>query len=225
MPFFRAPINISEYMSVINRKIDSIKIYVECCTVFCVTYIESYENQANLKSNSKKNIFIDINLRNRVNFNSNQITPSTKKCLLDNLYSKLKNATIPNTPKEQMNSLDAVTKCGLDTPFITFPLKNLCKNQLNQHCSLNKYDVLIDRFFPKNYTVICKESLLCSNVTNSSSLDEQAACGAKISTNLMIKEYRVSYTNIAYPCRDEDIASTIRPTTLIETHMLKNKLI
>ena len=223
MPSSRLPFDISTYMTNINNKINSIKLYVECCSLFCVTYLESFDDGYTNPNDSRNRVFLDFNMRNYLFLDSAQLIPKTKKCMMDNLYSRLENGTITNNQTDQYRSLNITNSCEIETPYKTFPLKNSCRNELSQYCGLNNFDQLIERFFPKTYNSQCSLSLLCPNITDSSSEDDRARCGDLLSTNFMSNNYRVSYTSLAFPCHASNNAPKAI-SSLIQTHMMKSRL-
>ena len=225
MPSYRVPFNLSSYMTILNAQLISIKIYVECCQLFCVTFIDSFDDGYSNVSDNRRRVFVDINLRNYLFLDSASMNPSTKKCMISDLYSQPNNGTLFNSTADQYRSLNMVTNCGIDAPFKTFPLKNTCRNELSQYCGMNNFGSIIQRFYPPNYSGTCNQSLLCLNVTSSSSDDLKAACGASLSQNFMTNSFRISYTGIAYPCHNPAIAQApVQATSFIQAHLMKSRL-
>jgi hypothetical protein len=222
MPSYRLPFDLATYMTNLNDKMNNVKFYVECCQLFCITYVEAFDDGYNNSNSPKKRIFLDINLRNYLFLDSSEMKPATKKCVLDNIYSKYWNSNSTDTSTIQLTSLNIPDSCGLDTPFKTFPLKNSCKQELNQYCGLNSFNELVNRFFPSNAGQ-CNMNMLCPNITDTSSDDDRAACGSTLSDKFMTNGYRVSYNGIAYPC-SSSTSSTSRIGSFVQTHLMKARL-
>ena len=220
MPTFNVPFNIDTYVDRLNLNINSVKISVECCNIFCVTYVESFDDGYKSMVDSRQRVFIDFNLRNYIFLDTKALTPRDKKCMLNNLFSKNNNGTYTYSLVDQQKSLNVTQTCNIETPYKTFPLKDSCRNELSQYCGQNNYDGLIDRFFNSNFTVQCNMTLLCPNVTDTSTEDERLKCGSLLAANFMMKDYRVSYASMAYPCHNP-INNTLNVYSFIQKSFLK----
>ena len=222
IPSYSIPFNIDTYVDTLNLNINFVKIYVECCNIFCVTYVESFDDGYTNINDARKRVFIDFNLRNYIFLDTKALTPIDKKCMINNLYSKNNNGTYNYSLVDQQNSLNVTQTCNIETPYKTFPLKNSCRNELSQYCGQNNYDGLIDRFYNSNFTVQCNMTLLCPNVTDASTEVERLKCGSLLAANFMINN-RVSYASIAYPCHNPiNIAANVYRRTYRSTDSIAN---
>jgi len=213
MPAFSQPFNFTSYMATVNNNINSIKFYVECCEIFCVTYIKSFGDNLSSSLYNGTRVFLDISLRNNIALDSRSLSADKKKCLIANIY----------TSAEQGKTLTAAQTCGIDLPIKTLPLKDSCKNELSQFCGLNGFGNLVDRFYPSNIAAGCSASILCPGVNATSNETLRLQCGASLSNNFMLNgPTRMSFKSLTYPCHT---TSATGSTAFVETgvHLMKNR--
>jgi len=205
MPSFRAPFDLQTYMNLINQKLNQVKIYVECCKLFCVTYIESFDDGLS-QLGSARRVFVDFNLRNYFGLDTSNLPAQQKTCLVGSLYSNTSNA-------------GWVQSCQIDAPFRTFPLKDSCRNSMNRQCGSVGFDNIFDRFDGK-----CEDSLVCDNVNDNSSEAEKLNCGAQISTRFLTNNFQIHFASLVNPCARKAAHAQTRLTSLIQTHFMKKVL-
>jgi hypothetical protein len=187
-------------MNVVSQKLNHIRIYAECCSLFCITYVESFDD--GYSGGNGKRVFVDFNLRNRFAIDATSLRPSQKGCMLSSLFN---NSTSSNW----------VEDCGISAPFRRFPLVEGCRNKMNTQCAASGFQGIVDSFSGK-----CDESLLCLNVNENSSENDRLSCGANIGRNFLTNNLRVHYGNLVNPCNPEVVAQA-RLTSLIQTHFMK----
>jgi hypothetical protein len=202
VPSYRIPFNITDYMNTINQKLNQIKIYVECCNLFCVTFIESFDDDLTAQGNAKR-VFVDFNLRNYYTLDASRLDADKKGCMLGDLYYA-------------SSSSNWVKDCNIDAPFTTLPVKNSCRNQLNNQCASLGFNQIADRFSGK-----CDHELLCVNVTDNSTEADRLLCGAAISSRFAPDSLRVQYSSLINPCNNAPAPAPSRLNSLIQTHFLK----
>jgi hypothetical protein len=206
MPSFRAPFDLQTYMNLVNQKLNQVKIYVECCKLFCVTYIESFDDGLS-QLGSAKRVFVDFNLRNYFGLDTSNLPAQQKACLVGSLYSNTSNA-------------GWLQSCQIDAPFRTFPLKQSCRNSLNRHCGSVGFNNVYERFDGK-----CDDSLICENVNNNSTEAEKLNCGSQISTRFMTHNFQIHYASLVNPCAAPAApAAPARLTSFVQTHFMKKLL-
>jgi hypothetical protein len=192
-------------MNLVNQKLNQVKIFVECCKLFCVTYIESFDDGV-AQLGSAKRVFVDFNLRNYFGLDTSNLPVQQKTCLVGSLYSNTSNS-------------GWVQSCQIDAPFRTFPLKDSCRNSMNRQCGSVGFNDIFERFDGK-----CDDSLVCDNVNESSSEAEKLNCGAQISTRFLSNNFQIHFASLVNPCARKAAPAQARLTSLIQTHFMKKIL-
>ena len=201
-PSVGPPLDVKTYMSAINMKLSSIKIYVECCKLFCVTFIDTIDDGIQAFQ-GRKRIFVDFNLRNYFAIESNGLSHEKKSCLVNSILSN------------SSDSWNWLNKCKIDSHLRTFPLKTSCRNKLNEQCSSQGFLELFQRFEKGGQ---CSDSLLCNGVDKNSSEELRLRCGSQLSSHFMIENSGIFYPTIVNPCKKQ---APSRITGFIQTHFMK----
>jgi hypothetical protein len=222
MPSVDPPNDLTAYLTKLNSIINSVKLTVDCCKSYCVTVVQSVDDGFSVKSSDPRTrIFIDIFKRNYVFLNPREMSVSSKKCIVDNLFQKFPNGTIPFSKQDQNKTLSIPQTCNMTGLFSNFPLKNSCRNQLSQFCGANNFDNLLERFFALNSTTRCGNMLVCENVTQSSSESDRLKCGAIFSSTFLKESFMPSFTGLTYPCRAINPNDGVRVTSFVEKNFLR----
>ena len=132
VPSYKPHFNRDIYLENISNDLKSVKIFSQCCEIFCIIIIKNDNDK--IVSN-KKRVFFEVYLKNYAFFESNIIDASKKKCLVENI--------IENKDNPILATENIFKKCGIESPYQSLPLKKACIKNMNYHCENTGFNDLI----------------------------------------------------------------------------------
>jgi len=190
VPSYQPYFDRDAYKLKINGDLKSVKVFSQCCEIFCVIMIKN--DNDGIKSD-KKRVFFEVILKNYAFFDSMLIDASKKKCLIENI--------INSKDISKLATENIFKNCGIDSPYESLPLKQACVKTMNSHCEKAGFNKLIlsstsyitssDNSNAKK----CEAPIDCLNLPSDKEVTEEQKkkCGGKLlslfSQNLMKPEF------------------------------------
>jgi hypothetical protein len=193
----------NDYMKIVNSQLQNVKLYVECCKLFCVTYVDSIQDNLPNKDN-KKRVYLDITLRGFAFINSSTLTLSQGKCLIKNTLTAYSSNSPPGT------SQGLFSKCGLPEPFDIVPIKKNCAYNMASHCAKNNFGQLVNRIASTITSSdekgsACSAPLSCINLPEIPTDDQKRSCGDALYSMFIDSGAKINYSSLVIPCTKTSI--------------------
>lgn len=210
----------SDYMKIINNQLQNVKLFVECCKLFCLTYLDSIQDNLPNKEN-KKRVYLDITLRGFAFINSSTLTLPQGKCLIKNTLAAYSTYNSSTGTTQGLYS-----KCGLPEPFDIMPIKKNCAYNMISHCAKNNFGQLMNRIASTVTSSdekgsACSAPLSCINLPDNPSDDQKKSCGDALFGLFLDSGSKINYSALVIPC----YKSTTSPSSFIQKEMIRQNLL
>jgi len=217
VPSYQPYFNREVYINTINKNLNSVKIFSQCCEIFCIVMVKNSND--GIKSN-KKRVFFEVVLKNFAFFDPMLIDASKKKCLIENINTK---------DTSNLATENIFKKCNVESPYLSLPLKQSCVKQMNYHCEKSGFNNLVKTstsYISSSDATIakkCEAPQECVNLPDNTEVteEEKKKCGGKLlnifSPNLM----KPNFGSLISPC--EIVVENNKKSSFIElTNTLKS---
>lgn len=198
--------NATDYLSVVAADLNNVKIYIECNSIFCVTYITEINDGYADEDNGDKRIFVDVNLRNIDYIKQNKLSLQQIKCLIKDFITKY-NSTIIETTIQNKIADNSLTVCGIPSTFDIFPITDKCSKSIATTLKAVHYDDLINRIIPfkstnsnsdaSSSTFSISELSVCSSLQLNKT--NYGTCGQLFKDAFISNGLKINFKALVYP--------------------------
>ena len=207
VPSYQPYFDREAYKEKINKDLKSVKIFSQCCQIFCIVLIKNPNEGI---TSNKKRVFFEVILKNYAFFDSMLIDGSKKKCLIENILT--------SKDVSKLATENIFKKCNVDSPYESLPLKNACIKTMNSHCEKSGFNDLImsstsyisssEEQTAKN----CEALTDCTKLSTEEGIDEvsKKKCGGKLLNLFSQNMMKPKFGSFNSPCeiKDENTKTT-----------------